>query len=102
MSAFNRLNHLKELTTPVIDDNAGTISVTFTFDELHAFSEHVDWCIYEQDQPVNDNLQSFIDKVLYDNKLDSLSEGKDYDSKVDALVDSMKGTGDYNKIPDRY
>ena len=60
MSAFNRLNHLKELTTPVIDDNAGTISVTFTFDELHAFSEHVDWCIYEQDQPVNENLQSFI------------------------------------------
>ena len=68
MSAFNRLNHLKELTTPVIDDNAGTISVTFTFDELHAFSEHVDWCIYEQDQPVNDNLQSFIDKLLYNKR----------------------------------
>ena len=76
--------------------------VNFTFDEIHAFSEHVTWCIYEQDQPVDDNLQSFIDKVLYDNKLDSLSEGKDYDTKVDALVDSMKGTGDYNKIPDRY
>jgi len=76
--------------------------VNFTNDELHAFSEHVTWCIYEQDQPVNDNLQSFIDKVLYDNKLDSLSEGKDYDTKVDALVDSMKGTGDYKKIPDRY
>ena len=53
---------------PVIDDNAGTISVTFTFDELHAFSEHVDWCIYEQDQPVNDNLQSFIDKLLYNKR----------------------------------
>jgi len=76
--------------------------VNFTNDELHAFSEHVTWCIYEQDQPVDDNLQSFIDKVLYDNKLDSLSEGKDYDTKVDALVDSMKGTGDYKKIPDRY
>ena len=76
--------------------------VNFTNDELHAFSEHVTWCIYEQDQPVDDNLQSFIDKVLYDNKLDSLSEGKDYDTKVDALVDSMKGTEDYDKIPDRY
>ena len=76
--------------------------VNFTNDELHAFSEHVTWCIYEQDQPVDDNLQSFIDKVLYDNKLDSLSEGKDYDTKVDALVDSMKGTGDYKKIPDRF
>tara|TARA_R100000278_G_scaffold44519_1_gene38803 strand:- start:157 stop:369 length:213 start_codon:yes stop_codon:yes gene_type:complete len=67
--------------------------VNFTFDEIHAFSEHVTWCIYEQDQPVDDNLQSFIDKVLYED---------DYDTKVDALVDSMKGTGDYNKIPDRY
>ena len=57
--------------------------VNFTNDEIHAFSEHVTWCIYEQDQPVNDNLQSFIDKVLYNNKLDSLSEG-------------------YDKIPDRY
>ena len=67
--------------------------VNFTNDELHAFSEHVTWCSYEQDQPVDDNLQSFIDKVLYED---------DYDTKVDALVDSMKGTGDYNKIPDRY
>ena len=51
--------------------------VNFTNDELHAFSEHVTWCIYEQDQPVNEHLQSFIDKLLYDNKLNSLSEGKD-------------------------
>ena len=49
----------------------------FTNDELHAFSEHVTWCIYEQDQPVNEHLQSFIDKLLYDNKLNSQSEGKD-------------------------
>ena len=68
MSAFNRLNHLKEQQVPVIDDNAGTISVTFTFDELHAFQQHVDWCIYEQDQPVDDNLQSFIDKLLYNKR----------------------------------
>ena len=64
MRNFDKINYLKELQVPVIDDNAGTISVTFTFDELHAFSEHVDWCIYEQDQPVNDNLQSFIDLSL--------------------------------------
>jgi|TARA_B100000287_G_scaffold8597_1_gene8521 hypothetical protein len=63
--------------------------VAFTNDELHAFSEHVTWCIYEQDQPVDDNLQSFIDKVLYDNQLDSLSEGKDFSPP-------------YHRIPDRY
>ena len=40
-------------------------TVTYTFDELHAFSEHVIWVIMEQDQPVDDNLQSFIDKTLY-------------------------------------
>ena len=40
-------------------------TITFTFDELHAFSEHVTWVIYEQDQPIDDNLQSFIDKTLY-------------------------------------
>ena len=68
MLNFDKINYLKELQVPVIDDNAGTISVTFTFDELHAFSEHVDWCIYEQDQPVNDNLQSFIDKLLYNKR----------------------------------
>jgi hypothetical protein len=62
--------------------------VNFTNDELHAFSEHVTWCIYEQDQPVDDNLQSFIDKVLYDN-LESLSEGKDFSPP-------------YHRIPDRY
>ena len=68
MRNFDKINYLKELQVPVIDDNAGTISVTFTFDELHAFSEHVDWCIYEQDQPVNENLQSFIDKLLYNKR----------------------------------
>ena len=43
-------------------------TITYTNDELHAFSEHVTWCIYEQDQPVNDNLESFIHKTLYDNQ----------------------------------
>ena len=42
-------------------------TITYTNDELHAFSEHVTWCIMEQDQPVDDNLQSFIDKTLYSN-----------------------------------
>ena len=62
--------------------------VNFTFDEIHAFSEHVTWCIYEQDQPVDELLQSFIDKVLYDNQ-NSLSDGKDVSPH-------------YHRIPDRY
>ena len=57
-------------------------TVTFTFDELHAFSEHVTWCIYEQDQPVDEQLQSFIDKVLYDT--------------------TIQDNSPYNKIPERY
>ena len=73
--------------------------VNFTNDELHAFSEHVTWCIYEQDQPVDDNLQSFIDKVLYDNQR---PEGKDYAECVDTLTDSMYSTDEYDKIPQRY
>ena len=56
--------------------------VNFTFDEIHAFSEHVTWCIYEQDQPVNDDLQSFIDKVLY--------------------PDTIQDNSPYDKIPTRY
>ena len=56
--------------------------VNFTFDELHAFSEHVTWCIYEQDQPVDELLQSFIDKVLY--------------------PDTIQDNSPYDKIPTRY
>jgi len=56
--------------------------VNFTFDEIHAFSEHVTWCIYEQDQPVDELLQSFIDKVLY--------------------PDTIQDNSPYNKIPERY
>ena len=56
--------------------------VNFTNDELHAFSEHVTWCIYEQDQPVDELLQSFIDKVLY--------------------PDTIQDNSPYQKIPERY
>ena len=56
--------------------------VNFTNDELHAFSEHVTWCIYEQDQPVDELLQSFIDKVLY--------------------PDTIQDNSPYQKIPTRY
>ncbi len=56
--------------------------VDFTFDEIHAFSEHVTWCIYEQDQPVDELLQSFIDKVLY--------------------PDTIQDNSPYDKIPQRY
>tara|TARA_B100000424_G_scaffold197544_1_gene154741 strand:- start:307 stop:471 length:165 start_codon:yes stop_codon:yes gene_type:complete len=54
------------------------MKVDFTYDELHAFSEHVTWVIMEQDQPVNEHLQSFIDKVLYPDN------------------------SPYNRIPERY
>ena len=55
-------------------------TVTFTFDELHAFSEHVTWCIYEQDQPVDKLLQSFIDKVLYDSNIKDIEDNSPYKS----------------------
>jgi len=55
-------------------------TVTFTFDELHAFSEHVTWCIYEQDQPVDELLQSFIDKVLYDSTIKDIEDNSPYKS----------------------
>ena len=57
-------------------------TVTFTFDELHAFSEHYTWNILEQDVPVDEPLQSFIDKVLFDSKI--------YDNSP------------YKSIPERY
>tara|TARA_R100000231_G_scaffold76460_1_gene59462 strand:+ start:192 stop:380 length:189 start_codon:yes stop_codon:yes gene_type:complete len=55
-------------------------TVTFTFDELHAFSEHVTWNIYEQDQPVDELLQSFIDKVLYDSTIKDIEDNSPYKS----------------------
>ena len=55
-------------------------TITFTFDELHAFSEHVTWCIYEQDQPVDELLQSFIDKVLYDSTIKDIEDNSPYKS----------------------
>ena len=51
-------------------------TVTFTFDELHAFSEHYTWNILDQDVPVDKPLQSFIDKVLYDNTIQDNSPYK--------------------------
>ena len=47
------------------DPMSNYMSFTFTYDEVHAFSEHVTCCIYEQDQPIDEHLQSFIDKLLY-------------------------------------
>ena len=60
-------------------------TVTFTFDELHAFSEHYTWNILEQDVPVEQPLQSFIDKVLYD-----------------STIKDIEDNSPYNKIPTRY
>ena len=47
-------------------------TITYTYDELHAFSKHVAMCEMEREQlpmklqllSVDDNLQSFIDKTL--------------------------------------
>ena len=55
-------------------------TITFTFDELHAFSEHVTWCIYEQDQPVDELLQSFIDNTLYDSTIKNIEDNSPYKS----------------------
>ena len=57
-------------------------TVTFTFDELHAFREHYTWVILENDVPVDKHLQSFIDKVLY--------------------PDTIKDNSPYKSIPERY
>ena len=47
-------------------------TITYTYDELHAFSKHITMCEMEREQlpmklqllSVDDNLQSFIDKTL--------------------------------------
>ena len=84
----------------MIDEKKKTMTIEYTFDELHAFSEHVTWDIYEQDQPVNDDLQSFIDKTLYDHTLthkgsmDDISNNIDYDECVDYLVNTMRDSND--------
>ena len=69
-------------------------TVTFTNEELHAFSEHHTWIILDQELPLDPHMESFIDKVLYNNPLDSLSEGKDidYGECVDHLTDTMKSS----------
>jgi|TARA_Y100000114_G_C11748912_1_gene323157 hypothetical protein len=66
----------------------------FTNDELHAFSEHHTWIILDQELPLDPHMQSFCDKLLYDNRFDSLSEGKDvdYGECVDHLTDTMKSS----------
>ena len=84
----------------MIDEKKKTMTIEYTFDELHAFSEHVTWDIYEQDQPVNDDLQSFIDKTLYDytlthkGSMDDISNSIDYDECVDYLVNTMRNSND--------
>ena len=73
--------------------------VNFTNDELHAFSEHYTWIILDQELPLDDHMQSFIDKVLFDKPR---PEVKDYAECVDTLTDSMYSTDEYDKIPQRY
>ena len=51
------------------------------------YKRQVIWCIYEQDQPVDDNLESFIHKTLYDKQTKTVAN--DYNECVDTLLDSM-------------
>tara|TARA_Y100000768_G_C23480462_1_gene452336 strand:+ start:259 stop:468 length:210 start_codon:yes stop_codon:yes gene_type:complete len=64
----------------MIDNKDGTVTVTYTYDELHAFSEHVTWSIYESDQPVDKLLQSFIDNTLYDSTMNNIKDNSPYKS----------------------
>ena len=87
----------------MIDNKDGTMTVTYTYDELHAFKEHVEWHIYELDWEIEPNLQSFIDKTLY---------SKRYDNQNNVTKDSYfiktknyivgEDNSPYNNIPERY
>ena len=79
----------------MLDEVNKTIDYTLTFDEVEAFEQHVTWCIYEQDQPVNEHLQSFIDKILYDMMPRRTKEWYENQEKEN-------DSSPYHRIPDRY
>ena len=83
----------------MIDNKDGTVTVTYTYDELHAFAQHVDWHIYELDWEIEPNLQSFIDKTLYANQT-----GVTKDSYFIKTKDYIVGedNSSYKSIPERY
>ena len=73
--------------------------VNFTNDELHAFSEHVNWHIYELDWEIEPNLQSFIDKTLYDNQKSVTKDSYFIKTKNYTIGED---NSPYDKIPTRY
>jgi len=82
----------------MIDNKDGTVTVTYTYDELHAFAQHVDWHIYELEWEVEPNLQSFIDKTLYDNQTTVTKDSYFIKTKNYTIEDNSS----YDKIPKRY
>ena len=68
------------------------INVKLTYDERYEFIKLYD-ILRDMDFELSEKQQSVFEKIeQVDNSsdfLDSLSEGKEYGSKVDALVDSM-------------
>ena len=83
----------------MIDNKDGTVTVTYTYDELHSFAQHVDWHIYELEWEIEPNLQSFIDKTLYANQT-----GVTNDSYFIKTKDYIVGedNSSYKSIPERY
>ena len=105
----NQLNALREFYVERFVDNMETKDlVQYVTDDMFQYMESlpdnevVEECLNYWDdmfEEVIDDIKDFeqcdFKKTLDDKKddyLDSLSEGKDYGSKVDALVDSMSVT----------
>ena len=83
----------------MLDEVKKTITYTLTFDEVQAFEDHVTWHILEHDIPVSDNLQSFIDKVLYDSMPRRTKEWYAIQEFEEA---ERNFSPPYEHIPDRY
>ena len=102
----NQLNALREFYVERFVDNMETKDlVQYVTDDMFQYmeslpdAEMIDECVNYWDDMFEDVVEDIMEfeqcdfkKTLADKKddyLDSLSEGKDYGSKVDALVDSM-------------
>ena len=83
----------------MIDNKDGTVTVTYTYDELHSFAQHVDWHIYELDWEIEPNLQSFIDKTLYDNQ-NTVTKDSYFIKTQNYIIE--EDNSPYNNIPERY
>ena len=105
----NQLNALREFYVERFVDNMETKDlVQYVTDDMFQYMESlpdnevIEECLNYWDDSFEDVVEEIMEfeqcdfkKTLADKKddyLDSLSEGKDYGSKVDALVDSMSVT----------